>query len=99
MMTAAQSNTPSRADRRRTLKTGLVFVEEGADPIKCSLVNWSSGGARLRFDPVYDGPDHFKLQIGFGQLVLATMDCLVCWRKGDELGVQFDENLPFDASF
>ena len=99
-MTAnAQEQTPTREDRRRTLKTGLVYVENAAEPIKCSLVNWSAGGARLRFDPAYDGPDELKLEIGFGELVLATMDSKVCWRRGDEIGVQFSEKLPFEASF
>ena len=90
---------PKREDRRRTLKTGLVFLEEGAEPLKCSLVNWSAGGARLHFEPPYEGPDQFKLEIGFGELVLATMDCQICWRRGNELGVQFSDKLPFEASF
>lgn len=99
MKSAARRQLKPRPDRRRTLKTGLVFTGDDADPVKCSLLNWSARGARLRFDPPYEGPDHFQLQIDFGQLTLATMACEVRWRQGQILGVQFSEDLPFEATF
>lgn len=88
-----------REKRRRTLKTGLVFLSEEDDPIKCNIINWSAGGARLHFDEPFDTAEPFKLQIGFGELVLATVDCKIAWRRDSDVGVQFEEELPFEVSF
>ena len=85
--------------RRRTLKSGKLLFANGNDPLDCQVVNWTTKGARLHFDTPYKGPKTFEIEIGFGELTLATAAGKLAWTKANDIGVQFDEELPFNVTF
>jgi hypothetical protein len=85
--------------RRRTLKSGKLIFADGKDPLNCQVVNWTTKGARLHFEVPYEGPKTFEIEIGFGELTLAKVAGKLAWQRSDDIGVQFDEELPFDVNF
>lgn len=73
--------------RHRTLKGGLIHFNDGRSTITCMVRNLSEHGARLRVESVIGIPDEFVLGLEHG----ARMAARVVWRRGNELGITFDQ--------
>jgi len=86
-MTAPAATAVARsADRRRTLKAGLIAYSGRHVTLRCAVRDLSDGGARLQFEGSIDAPDTFELIIDMDGL---EADCRVVWRRGKEVGVLF----------
>jgi hypothetical protein len=77
-----------RFTRRKVEQSVLIRSAEGAIVGQCTMLDISSGGARLRFDAAGEVPDLFTL-------LLSKLDgglkrhCVVAWRKDRQVGVRF----------
>ena len=73
------------AQRRTTLKGGMIVFNNGRSSIDCTVRNLSGRGAKLMVASAIGIPDSFDL-------VLPTtlkQPCRVAWRKAKEIGVSF----------
>jgi hypothetical protein len=76
-----------RSERRLTLKTGRIVVENDAYSLECAMLNVSDHGACLlvplgavtgdRFTLLVDGSDQARF-------------CRLTWREGSRIGVSYD---------
>jgi hypothetical protein len=76
-----------RSERRLTLKTGRIVVENDAYSLECAILNVSDHGACVlvplgavtgdRFTLLVDGSDDARF-------------CAVAWREGSRIGVSYD---------
>jgi len=76
-----------KSERRLTLKTGRIVVENDAYPLECAILNVSDHGACVlvplgavtgdRFTLVIDGSDQGR-------------SCTVAWRDGSRIGVSYE---------
>jgi len=82
-MTADKRNK----QRQRVLKTGKIIFANGSFTVDCIIRNQSQIGARLQVPLSVAIPDRFTLLDAQSGLCRAAR---VVWRKGDELGIQFD---------
>jgi hypothetical protein len=76
-----------KSERRLTLKTGRIVVENDAYSLECAILNVSDHGACVlvplgavtgdRFTLFVDGSDEARF-------------CAVAWREGSRIGVSYD---------
>lgn len=74
---------------RVNYRVWLAFDDETA-LVPCRLIDISAGGARLQA-PLPPVPDCFTMK--FSETSGGSRFCLVTWRAGDEIGVQFMDTL------
>ena len=85
---ADELNEERRAQRERTfLPARIAFGENGALSTQCTVIQLSSGGARLHVAASVTVPDRFDLSIPQRGL---TYRARQLWRKDDYVGVEFD---------
>lgn len=72
--------------RHRTLKGGLIVINDGFSTFKCTVRNLSKIGARLKVASIIGIPDRFQLAMDDGQ----KFACAVIWRTENELGIKFE---------
>ena len=86
------SNGPTpdkqRAPRRRVLKAGIIAFNDRHSTLPCTVRNVSDTGALIRMPGGLSPPDTFDLIIELDGL---EASCTVMWRKGEDVGVRFDE--------
>jgi hypothetical protein len=86
------SNGPTpdkqRAPRRRVLKAGIIAFNDRHSTLPCTVRNVSDTGALIRMPGGLSPPDTFDLIIELDGL---EANCTVMWRKGEDVGVQFNE--------
>jgi hypothetical protein len=86
------SNGPSpdkqRAPRRRVLKAGIIAFNDRHSTLPCTVRNVSDTGALIRMPGGLSPPDTFDLIIELDGL---EASCTVMWRKGEDVGVRFNE--------
>ena len=78
--------------RRKSLRRhfgypGQMHFEAGVPPRACTIIDMSESGAQLDVPGDGDVPDEFALLIGGNSHV--RRQCLVVWRSGRRLGVEF----------
>jgi PilZ domain len=62
---------------------------------RCKLVDISKKGARLIFADIDNLPKQFNLHLSrVGQ---PPKECIIIWRRGNEVGVEFTGLVPADA--
>lgn len=88
-----------RSDKRRELRRKLnapAWIDVGgASMQQCTVVDISSGGARLELADVRTIPDTFSLLLSkFGQ---PRYQCSVVWKAAAEVGVEFIKAAPATA--
>lgn len=77
-----------RNQRQRVLKSGRIAYGGGSIVIDCTIRNLSSTGARLQVPTSVAIPDHFEFaEAATGKARQAT----VMWRKGDLIGIRFED--------
>ncbi len=76
--------------RRETALPGIVKIPL-RQPLACSLLNVSRGGALLEVDKFEFVPARFKLKVGNFE-----SDCHVRHRDGRIVGIEFDVPCRFD---
>ncbi len=86
-MSLIKRKVASETDRRNgsrqaTIKRAVISLET-----ECAVFDLSDKGARLLLRGPMTLPESFKLSIGAGPAKI----CRVCWRKGNEVGVEFAE--------
>jgi hypothetical protein len=84
-----------REHRFPTSKGGRVYFSDERAPTDCVIRNLNSRGAKIEFNGPYYGPDCLTLQIGIGELVRTRAPCTIKWKKGNEVGVEFDKRQSF----
>jgi len=74
--------------RRQVEQSVLISSIEGAIVGQCTMLDISSGGARLKFEADGAVPELFTLFLSKldGQL---KRHCVVAWRKDKQVGVRF----------
>jgi hypothetical protein len=86
------SNGPTpdkqRAPRRRVLKAGIIAFNDRHSTLPCTVRNVSDTGALIRMPGTLSPPDTFDLIIELDGL---EASCTVMWRKGEDVGVRFNE--------
>ncbi|TNE58025.1 MAG: hypothetical protein EP340_06615 [Alphaproteobacteria bacterium] len=88
------NSKPRQYARLRTLKSGQLLYAGGIGSWDCSIRDLTPLGARLRFSEPYDGPNRIVLRIGLGELKSGEVPGMVAWRRGNEVGVSFDQEIP-----
>jgi PilZ domain-containing protein len=82
----------NRASRRqRVLKSGKIIYNNGSIVIDCIIRNITDTGAQLKVPTSVGIPDHFE----FSETMAGKRrPVVVVWRKGDLIGIRFDETTP-----
>lgn len=83
---AAEQSAPERERRQRVLKKGTASYSNRSISVECLVRDLSSGGVKLQLNNPLPLPDKFMLDIPMDGI---TVECMVCWRKGDTLGAVF----------
>lgn len=73
--------------RKRTFLKGLIIFNSGAASMDCVIRDLSDIGARIELSETSALPEVFDLYI---QNKDATFRSTMCWRRGGEVGVTFD---------
>lgn len=68
------------------LKSGLVCFNARHSTLPCVVRDFSGTGARLTVAGAVSAPDTFEL---FIELDGIWVDCVVAWRRGDQIGARF----------
>jgi hypothetical protein len=71
--------------RIKALRKGLISYNHGASTMDCSILDLSSGGARLRPDDPVRLPGNFRLRL----TPSLTIGCEVVYREQSDIGVAF----------
>ena len=72
--------------RKKLIKSGKIVYQHGTCAMGCTILSLSDGGAAIKpDDQQFSCPTTFTLEIRDS----AAVDCEVCWRNGDKLGVRF----------
>lgn len=87
---AAQAADAERRDdaRVRTLIAASIVYNNGQSTLGCVIRNLSETGAKLSASSGVALPDRFDLAIPQRN---RTYRAYIAWRRGDEIGVRFDE--------
>ena len=72
--------------RRKVLKNGKIVSSDSSTVLDVVIRDISRGGARIKIPASIDIADEFDLIVPADGL---RHPCRICWRKGDQLGVQF----------
>jgi hypothetical protein len=88
------------ADKRRVPRKFLKYparIEAGDGTVlrECLLADISQSGARIKIKPGDSLPNRFTLLLGSPSG--ARRQCRVVWRRGDEIGVEFNKEPPAKA--
>jgi hypothetical protein len=78
---------PRRYLRKPFDHTGGIDLCNGTPQQECSIVDISTGGARIRVSHAERVPERFSLHLSYNGAV--GRPCRVVWRTGRELGVEF----------
>ncbi len=70
------------------LKGGVISYKGSFAGLRCTILDVSETGARIRIDNVVHVPDQFELIIEIDGLYAKSE---VVWRKGHDIGVRFTE--------
>lgn len=73
--------------RQRVLKKGLILFNDGRSSISCQIVDISDTGVKLVPVDVFSCPNEFLLKLPIGE----PRECEVVWRRGDRVGVRFQD--------
>jgi hypothetical protein len=76
------------SQRRRILKAGIIAFNDRHSTLPCTVRNVSDTGALIRMPGGLSPPDTFDLIIELDGL---EASCTVMWRKGEDVGVHFNE--------
>ena len=83
--------TENRRSKRQAIgRHAKIEVSGGALPRDCLITDISDGGVRLHVEGV-DVPDRFVLLLSEGGGSVRPRVCIVVWRLGHELGVEFTD--------
>ena len=74
------------APRRRQLKGATIAFNARHSTLPCTITSLSETGARLKVTSSIDAPDTFELIV---ELDGFSVECLVVWRREEEIGVRF----------
>ena len=74
-----------RHPRRKVLKTGKVFINQGKSVYDCTVRDWSESGARLVFPDLTPLPKFFILRLSDG----SDHHCKIVRAAGNIIGVKF----------
>jgi hypothetical protein len=83
---SAERRTRARA---RVLKRARIVYRGGQAAVGCTVLDLSSGGARLKIGDWLGIPDRFELRIENGPTRVAA----VCRRDAEIAGVRFEDEL------
>jgi hypothetical protein len=72
--------------RKRVLKGAAIIQSVTTSEINCVLRNQSELGAELKVPPDAAVPNSFQLYVAVDGI---AYDCVVRWRNGDRIGVEF----------
>lgn len=71
--------------RIKALRKGQITYNQGASTMGCSILDLSSGGARLRPEDATHLPSNFRLRL----TPSLTIGCEVVYREQSDIGVAF----------
>jgi PilZ domain len=74
--------------RYKVFKAGKIVSADSSTVLDVSIKDISRGGARIKVTASIDIPDEFDLIIPADGV---RHHCRICWRKGDQFGVQFTD--------
>src|SRR4051812_41856342 len=83
------------APRMRTLIAAKISFNNGQSTLDCLIRNLSDTGAKLIVSAAIALPDSFDLLIAQKSV---TRRVRIVWRRGEEMGVRFDEDTPRSES-
>ena len=76
--------------RHRTLKSGLVILENLSSTLNVIVKDMSEGGAKLKLSQPLLLPDRFMLRIqNAGTQTTETFHCEKRWQRGDTAGISY----------
>jgi len=78
-----------RRHRRSVVSQPALMVDDNESIIGgCTMLDVSAGGARLKLNGTFAGPNEFALLLSKFNTGIRRR-CLVAWHSNDELGVRF----------
>ena len=86
---------PRVAPRLKTLLAARINFNNGQSTLDCLIRNLSDTGAKLIVSAAIALPDRFDLFIPQKSV---TRRGRIVWRRGEEMGVRFDEDAPRSES-
>jgi hypothetical protein len=95
MTGSAQSRSPERRRmaRQKSFLRGMIYFNDHRSALDCLIRDVSPYGARLVFSEAVSAPDVIDLHIPQKS---QTLRAHVIWRRGEELGVAFDQAAQAD---
>lgn len=79
-----------RWPRLKTFLRGTIYFNNRQSSVDCVVRDISDGGARLAVSEAALVPDSFEVHIPQKD---RTHQCDVKWRRGDEMGLQFHDDM------
>jgi hypothetical protein len=73
--------------RRNVQQFGMILNSDGSDPVRCTMIDVSASGARLRLNAASEVPDEFTLVLSKAGRVRRR--CRIVWRREDIMGIRF----------
>ena len=92
----SMSDDHRRDQRRAVFKGAKIVFNGGYSTAECIVKNISTGGARLKFGDITGIPPRFTLKLDDSSL--PARECVVRWRAGGLIGVQFVDDTAPDAT-
>lgn len=81
--------------RRNVQQFGMILNSDGSAPVRCTMVDVSASGARLRLNAASEVPDEFTLVLSKAGRVRRR--CRIVWRREELMGIQFLSILTPDS--
>jgi PilZ domain-containing protein len=73
--------------RRHVQQFGMILNSDGSVPVRCTMVDVSASGARLKLNATSEVPDEFTLVLSREGRVRRR--CQIVWRREDMMGIRF----------
>ena len=88
MIMSDQTREQRRVPRQRAFLRGKLYFNNRLNVVDCTIRDISAHGARLIYSDAVTTPDELELYIPQKE---QTLTVRVVWRRGQEVGVSFDE--------
>ncbi len=93
----SDTNEARDDQRRRTIKTGRIWFNDGQSVMDCRVRDLSATGAKVRFVEEFACPAQFKLQLPDGEQPGIFLPAERVWVSEREVGLHFTDGDRYEG--